>query len=269
MNDKRQRHRSQLRHPSVSFSALIVIVLAATAAVVESITFTINVDSGTETCLTLPTPPNEKASIRGTFELFDEEKAISAKPLRVVLYDAQQAIAYKSAQNAGQGMFSADGMGKFRLCVENGASKTNPAARRPDGEDRQVGVSIRVKSALLQQMNDFNKQKQTAFNKQENNRNTLSIEERRHLEWEESQESEKLKRTEQIAELTDSLSSKIDVLSDHLNYLKVRHLIHEDISQQTFGRIIKWNVIQGFALVCISVGQIFAIRKVVEKRRYM
>mmetsp|Transcript_58240 Transcript_58240/g.86592 ORF Transcript_58240/g.86592 Transcript_58240/m.86592 type:complete len:251 (+) Transcript_58240:83-835(+) len=249
----------------MNIEVLLWIMCALSAlTVVEGQRFTIDVESGTEHCFSILIPARKAYGITGTFEELDDAvKANRVTPLKVEIYNPEKKAVFTSKRTLSAGSFdvrtdaSSNG-GRYKICIKNGMED-----RPKDNQQRQVGLSLRIKSDLFDQMRQYSQRNAANVNKDE------TPEEKQQREWKEQAEIEKLERTQTIAALSEKLSTKIDALTDHMTYLKVRYDVHEHLSGVTFGRIVWWNVVQILALIFVSLGQIFAIRKAVDKKRYL
>ncbi|KAJ3423974.1 hypothetical protein M0812_29605 [Anaeramoeba flamelloides] len=70
-----------------------------------------------------------------------------------------------------------------------------------------------------------------------------------------------------LAERLERLSVRLDELRQQQSYLKIRERVHRDTTESTNSRVLWWSLLATAFIVCASIGQIYYLRKVFEKKQ--
>lgn len=199
-----------------------------------------------------------------TDDLLDD--GTSARPLSVVLYNNKMKPVYQSRFGRSEDTFSVASTAgeRFQLCIKNGYGRAQGVSRMArsegmddddgaqstarDGLDRRVGWALRVRSA-------------EAY--------AQWMKEARSNDNSEKEKSESEKKAEGLLELGNELIESLETMADHQAYLREREAAHRVMAESTFGLVLLWTVAEAIVLMVVAGGQIFYLRRFVEKRRYL
>jgi len=218
----------------------------------------VTVESGSEECIVIRASgmDGRMASISGNYDCLDDD--LSARPVSVKLYDSKERAVWRSSEGASEGTFRTVGRGRYRLCISNGVDGggaapdgRGPGGRR-DGQDREVGFSIRVRDLVEERRELVEKRKAD-----------------KKAEKEEEENSKTVEKASQMGALTEDLVERLMSMRDHQAYLRQRDETHRNLAESTFGLLIKWTMVEAAALVLVAGGQILYLRKFFESRRYL
>ena len=230
-----------------------------------SATYSVNVNDGTEECFITRTPKDSgRYIVSGNYDLLDD--GVSSSPLSVVLYNSKMKPVYQSPFGRSEGIFSVVSTAgeRFMLCIKNGFGQHNGLLARSDAEmddddatlggrdgfDRVVGWALRVRSvdAHAQWMRE-----------KDGNAAADSDEEK----------SESERKAEALLELGGDLIDQLENMADHQAYLREREAAHRALAEETFSAVLFWTVVEALVLLTTAGGQIFYLRRFIERRRYL
>eukprot|EP00563_Minutocellus_polymorphus_P013988 CAMPEP_0181048994 /NCGR_PEP_ID=MMETSP1070-20121207/15729_1 /TAXON_ID=265543 /ORGANISM="Minutocellus polymorphus, Strain NH13" /LENGTH=217 /DNA_ID=CAMNT_0023127809 /DNA_START=109 /DNA_END=762 /DNA_ORIENTATION=+ len=198
-----------------------------------SASFSMVVEHGVEECFVIRAP-KEKSIISGNYDQLDDE--LSADPLRVTLFDADEKKLWSSPLGAPEGTFSvASTGGRNMLCITNGIEYDDDTG---DEDDRTVGFAIRVRPATVRAQDD-------------------------------NVEGPDTRVMTNLIEMSEDLLDDFQDLNDHQAYLKVREAEHRDLTEATYSRIVRWTVLEALVLMAIAGGQVMYLKKFFEQKRYL
>lgn len=177
----------------------------------------------------------------GSFDCLDTR--VSTDPVRVALYNADEHRVWTSDYGDTEGSFSVRGSGKHWLCLENGLTyeqnqqrdnaRTDPRKR----VTRTIGFALRVKksaaSAVSEALGDGDDVEET---------------------------------TRKLLELTEDLNENFQVLTDHMSYMKAREITHRELHEQTFTKVVTWNILEICTVVVVTFGQVLNVWWILSKR---
>lgn len=187
----------------------------------------------------------------------------SARPLSVVLYDNKMKALYTSRFGKSEDTFSVVGKEgeRYELCIQNGLgvppagggmarsegmddddAYTNP---RKDGQNRNVGWALRVR-----EYSQWVKHKDG----EENDR---------------KEKTESEKKAEGLLELGNELLDSMETLMDHQAYLREREAVHRALAESAFSLVLLWTVAEAAVLFLVAGGQIYYLRRFLERRSYL
>ena len=83
------------------------------------------------------------------------------------------------------------------------------------------------------------------------------------------EKSESEKKAESLLALGGDLIDALENMADHQGYLREREAAHRALAEETFSAVFFWTVIEALVLLTVSGGQIFYLRRFIEKRRYL
>lgn len=73
--------------------------------------------------------------------------------------------------------------------------------------------------------------------------------------------------TETLLDLSDDLNDNLDSLMDHLSFMKAREVIHRELHEQTFTKVVRWNILEIATVVIVTFGQVLNVWWILSKRR--
>lgn len=180
--------------------------------------FVLEVGNEDEACFIIRLPKGRNSVVAGNYDLIDD--GLSPDPVRIILLDTELNTIWKSPYGSSEGTFSIhQPPGRLSLCVQNGLETTSE-----DGEDRVVGVDVRVTAA---------------------------------------------ESTSALSQQVGRIRTQLWNLKNHHDYMRAREAAHRDVSEQTYSYVVRWNILEGLALVIISCLQVLYLRKFFEQRSYM
>lgn len=184
-------------------------------------------------------PTDQPHIISGSFEHLDLR--VSSAPIRVALYNSKEEKVYSSNYGDTEGSFSAKGMGKHWLCLENGLTyeqreeKTDPRKRVM----RTIGFALRVKKSATSKASEV-----------------LGDAGSNDVEG----------TTQLLLDLTEDLNENFQVLTDHMSYMKAREVMHRELHEQTFTKVVRWNILEICTVVVVTFGQVLNVWWILSKR---
>jgi len=197
---------------------------------------------GEEECLLIRVPTDQPHIISGSFDCLDTR--ISTAPIRVALYNSKEETVYASNYGDAEGSFSSKGMGKHWLCLENGLtfeqredrdSRTDPRQR----VTRTIGFALRVKKSATSKASEV-----------------LGDAGSNDVEG----------TTQLLLDLTEDLNENFQVLTDHMSYMKAREVMHRELHEQTFTKVVRWNILEICTVVVVTFGQVLNVWWILSKR---
>ena len=160
------------------------------------------------------------------------------------LYDSDEELIWSSKFGVSEGSFSQRGSGKHWLCLENGLTyeknqkekgyKINPRQRLT----RSIGFSLRLKKLAG-----------NLFAKAAENKSDID------------------RTADRLVDLTDKLNEKFQVLVDHMSFMKARESVHRELHEQTFTKVVKWNILEICTVVAVTFGQVLNVWYILSNRR--
>ncbi len=167
----------------------------------------------------------------GDFELLDEWKSSKALVVRIFSF-ATHKMVWNSKPGAWEDDFSIHGQGKYHLCFSNGfvSHPTDQTSGQNDQLERTVGFAIRVQPLKKY---DLNKEKPGPLTE----------------------------RASQLLEASEGMQHQLNVLLDHIEYMKTRERNHESLTTQIQNRILNWTIVHSTALVIMAFIQVIIWRR--------
>ena len=223
--------------------ALLFICLTTTTVHAEG-SYSHSIPYGSEECLSIIVPPDTPHIISGSFDVL--ENRYSTDPVRIALYNSDEKLVYESPEGASEGFFSTKGAGKHWLCLENGfphpGTDTDaiPARQRVT---RTIGFAVRVKKVPTvpgipeELVNDNG-------NAPINAAGTAN----------------------RLTELTQHLNENFQVLVDHMSFMKQREMVHRELHEETFTKVVWWNILEIATVVIVTFGQVLNVWWILSKR---
>ena len=129
--------------------------------------------------------------------------------------------------------FSIHGHGKYHLCFSNGfvLHPTDPTSGKNDRLERTVGFAVRVEPLKKFSLNN------------------------------EDKPGPMTKRASQLLESSEGMQHQLNILLDHIEYMKTREQTHEYLSSQTQDRILNWTIVHSISLVIMAIVQVIFWRR--------
>eukprot|EP00956_Cyclotella_meneghiniana_P017491 scaffold28547_cov47-Cyclotella_meneghiniana.AAC.1 len=133
-----------------------------------------------------------------------------------------------------QGTFSKQSAaGKHWLCLENGLTyeQNGDNAPMPPNQrvTRTIGFSLRIK-------------KNNA--KSNNNNPATKVEGGVEIDIDDT--------TYRLLDMTEVLNEKFDSLLDHMSFMKSREIVHRELHEETFTKVVRWNILEICTVVLVS-----------------
>jgi hypothetical protein len=73
--------------------------------------------------------------------------------------------------------------------------------------------------------------------------------------------------TERLIDMTEHLNEKFDSLLDHMSFMKSREIVHRELHEETFTKVVRWNILEICTVVVVSVCQVFNVWYLLNNRR--
>ena len=265
----RKNQPSHHHHSHVLCHQIFAILTFALSliAMPASASYSVVVNDGTEECFVTRTPKEGgRYIVSGNYDLLDD--GVPSGPLSVALYNHKMKSVYQSRFGRSEDTFSVVSTAgeRFMLCIKNGFGLHKGRLARSDGEmddddetggrdglDRTVGWALRVRSvdAHAQWM----REKDGKTTGDADNRN--------------KEKSESEKKAEALLELGGDLIDALENMADHQSYLREREAAHRVLAEETFSAVLFWTIVEALVLASVAGGQIFYLRRFIEKRRYL
>ncbi|KAL7524085.1 hypothetical protein ACHAXR_000428, partial [Thalassiosira sp. AJA248-18] len=186
---------------------------------------------------------NETTPNSGSFDCLDTR--ISPDPIRVALYNSDEQRVWSSNYGDAEGSFSQKGQGKHWLCLENGLTyeqqqesreqRTNPRNK----VTRSIGFSLRVKKSVSSMAKEI---------------------------LGDSASNDVDGTTQKLIQLTDDLNENFQVLTDHMSFMKAREIVHRELHEETFTKVVRWNILEICTVVVVTFGQVLNVWWILSKR---
>lgn len=72
--------------------------------------------------------------------------------------------------------------------------------------------------------------------------------------------------TKRLLELSDSLNENFQVLTDHMSFMKAREIVHRELHEETFTKVVRWNILEICTVVIVTFGQVLNVWWILSKR---
>ena len=72
--------------------------------------------------------------------------------------------------------------------------------------------------------------------------------------------------TERLLDLSDDLNDNFDVLMDHMSFMKAREVVHRQLHEETFTKVVRWNILEIITVVIVTFGQVLNVWWILSKR---
>lgn len=225
---------------------LLVLLCLLVVDVDANGSYTYAVPYGREECILVRVPKGEPHVISGSFDCIDTK--YSSDPVKVGVYNGYSEELWMSEPGSSEGLFSlttSGKEGKHYLCLENAwdhekkEAEHAAAGQRPwQRVTRTIGFSIRVKKAR--------KVKDTKG---------------------EGGEEDPEETQQRLVELVEDLNERFQALTDHMSFMKTREVVHRELHEQTFTKVVNWNILEICTLVVITLAQVVNVWWILSKRR--
>ena len=73
--------------------------------------------------------------------------------------------------------------------------------------------------------------------------------------------------TDRLLDMTEHLNEKFQSLLDHMSFMKSREIVHRELHEQTFTKVVRWNILEICTVVFVSVCQVFNVWYLLNNRR--
>mmetsp|Transcript_14752 Transcript_14752/g.31069 ORF Transcript_14752/g.31069 Transcript_14752/m.31069 type:complete len:247 (-) Transcript_14752:274-1014(-) len=236
--------------PLSAIALLVALISAQNFAVVNADgSYSHTVKYGGEECITIRVP-KDIHYLSGSFDLLDTK--LSPEPARVRLYDSNEHFYWSSPFGATSGSFSQRVSGINYICLENGLTYeqerkwgNNPLPQN-EKVDRTIGFSIRIKKA-----GSLDGRAKPATETDGNKGDKSDID----------------GTASRLVELTDRLNENFQVLADHMSFMKTREAVHRELHEETFTKVVWWNILEICAVVVVTFGQILNVWYILSNKR--
>ena len=139
-----------------------------------------------------------------------------------------------------EGSFSQKGTGKHWLCLENGMTWENDRPHPKQKVTRTIGFAFRVKKSISGIASEI-------LGKDAMETNVDGV-------------------TERLLDLSDDLNDNFDVLMDHMSFMKAREIVHRQLHEETFTKVVRWNILEIITVVIVTFGQVLNVWWILSKR---
>jgi hypothetical protein len=191
----------------------------------------------------------------GSFDCLDSN--VPADPVRVALYNSEENMIWSSNYGDTEGSFSRGGSGRMWLCIENGLTyERSVSLSNPDPRlrvERTIGFSIRVKkpTGVVREM--LKREVSAAASAGAGGEDDVHI----------GDVDEAMTR---LVELADELNENFDALVDHMSFMKAREMVHRELHEETFTKVVRWNILEICTVVAVTFGQVLNVWWIMRKR---
>lgn len=72
--------------------------------------------------------------------------------------------------------------------------------------------------------------------------------------------------TQKLIQLTDDLNENFQVLTDHMSFMKAREIVHRELHEETFTKVVRWNILEICTVVIVTFGQVLNVWWILSKR---
>lgn len=72
--------------------------------------------------------------------------------------------------------------------------------------------------------------------------------------------------TQRLLELADDLNENFEVLADHMSFMKAREVVHRELHEETFTKVVRWNILEICTVVVVTFGQVLNVWWILSKR---
>lgn len=222
--------------------ALLFICLTTTTTVNAEGSYSHTIPYGSEECLSIIIPPDSPHIISGSFDALDTK--YSYDPIRIALYNSNEKLVWESPKGASEGYFSTKGQGKHWLCLENGfphPESNEDAIPTRQRVTRTIGFAVRVKKVPeipgipVDLVNDGNAPNAAGT-------------------------------ANRLTELTQQLNENFQVMVDHMSFMKQREMVHRELHEETFTKVVWWNILEIATVVIVTFGQVLNVWWILSKR---
>jgi len=63
------------------------------------------------------------------------------------------------------------------------------------------------------------------------------------------------------------LNDNFDVLMDHMSFMKARELVHRELHEETFTKVVRWNILEIVVVVIVTFGQVLNVWWILSRRK--
>jgi hypothetical protein len=158
---------------------------------------------------------------------------------------------WSSSYGDSHGSFSRGGTGRHWLCLENGLTYERSLQSIPDAGlrvERTIGFSLRVKKPVGVVREMLKREVSAAVNHPDVNIDDVDD------------------AMDKLIELADELNQNFDALSDHMSFMKAREMVHREIHEETFTKVVRWNILEICTVVVVTFGQVLNVWWIMSKR---
>lgn len=197
---------------------------------------------GKEECLLIRVPRDQPHLISGSFDILDSKMATA--PVRVALYNSNEQKIWSSNHGDAEGSFSEKGKGKHWLCLENGLTYESIEGKETTHPrqkvTRTIGFSLRVRKSVSGMAAEL-----------------LGDAKNNDVEG----------TTQRLLEMADDLNENFEILADHLSFMKAREIVHRELHEETFTKVVRWNILEICTVVVVTFGQVLNVWWILSKKR--
>lgn len=73
--------------------------------------------------------------------------------------------------------------------------------------------------------------------------------------------------TDRLFDMTEHLIDKFDRLLDHMSFMKSREIVHRELHEETFTKVVRWNILEICTVIVVSVCQVINVWYLLNNRR--
>ena len=224
--------------------AVLLLLICLTISVKADGSYSHTIPYGSEECLSIIVPSDATHIISGSFDVLDTK--YSTDPVRIALYNTNEKLVWESPVGSAEGFFSTKGQGKHWLCLENGFP--HPGSDPDEFPTRQrvtrtIGFAVRVKK--VPKLPGFEGAEELV-----NDGNGPNV----------------AGTATRLTELTQQLNENFQVLVDHMSFMKQREMVHREMHEETFTKVVWWNILEIATVVIVTFGQVLNVWWILSKR---
>lgn len=72
--------------------------------------------------------------------------------------------------------------------------------------------------------------------------------------------------TQRLLQLSDDLNENFEALSDHMSFMKAREIVHRELHEETFTKVVRWNILEICTVVVVTFAQVLNVWWILSKK---